>query len=78
MQQMTPMLLLLNGVFPGEVMTSGNPYEMSYATFVTARGGLIVHYREYWNPQVFINAMDGGTFASNDAAEHRAPTERTA
>ncbi len=48
----------------GEVIASGNPYEMSYATFITSRDGLIVNYREYWNPQVFMKAMDGGSFAS--------------
>ena len=48
----------------GEVIASGNPYEMSYATFVTFRDGLIVNYREYWNPQVFMKAMTGGNFAS--------------
>lgn len=48
----------------GVVIGNGNPYEMSYATFVTSRDGLIVNYREYWNPQVFMKAMDGGNFAS--------------
>jgi len=48
----------------GEVIVSGNPYEMSYATFVTFRDGLIVNYREYWNPQVFMKAMSGVNFAS--------------
>jgi hypothetical protein len=48
----------------GEVIANGNPYEMSYATFITFRDGLIVNYREYWNPQVFMKAMSGGNFAS--------------
>ncbi|MBD0295628.1 MAG: nuclear transport factor 2 family protein [Flavisolibacter sp.] len=48
----------------GEVIASGNPYEMSYATFITSRDGLIVNYREYWNPQVFMKAMSGGGFYS--------------
>ncbi|KRD58766.1 phenazine biosynthesis protein PhzA/PhzB [Flavobacterium sp. Root935] len=48
----------------GVVIGNGNPYEMSYATFVTFRDGLIVNYREYWNPQVFLKAMSGGSFAS--------------
>lgn len=47
----------------GVVIGNGNPYEMSYATFVTFRGGLIVNYREYWNPQAFQKAMSGGSFA---------------
>jgi ketosteroid isomerase-like protein len=48
----------------GKVISNGNPYEMSYATFVTFRNGLIVNYREYWNPQAFQKAMSGGSFAA--------------
>jgi ketosteroid isomerase-like protein len=48
----------------GVVIGNGNPYEMSYATFVTFRDGLIIKYREYWNPQAFMKAMSGGSFAS--------------
>lgn len=48
----------------GKVIGNGNPYEMSYATFVTFRNGLIVNYREYWNPQAFQKAMSGGSFAA--------------
>jgi ketosteroid isomerase-like protein len=46
----------------GKVVTNGNPYEMRYATFVTFRDGLIVNYREYWNPQAFLKALGGGSF----------------
>ncbi|HEV2560302.1 MAG TPA: nuclear transport factor 2 family protein [Microvirga sp.] len=46
----------------GEVLTNGNGYEMSYATFVTFRDGLIVSYREYWNPLTFMEAMSGAQF----------------
>ncbi|WP_426131504.1 nuclear transport factor 2 family protein [Pararhizobium sp. PWRC1-1] len=46
----------------GEVLTNGNAYEMSYATFVTFKDGLIVNYREYWNPLAFIQAMGGAQF----------------
>jgi uncharacterized protein len=50
----------------GRVITNGNPYEMSYATFVTFRNGLIVNYREYWNPMVFMAAMSGAMFSSHN------------
>jgi ketosteroid isomerase-like protein len=46
----------------GRVIANGNPYEMSYATFVTFRNGLIVNYREYWNPMAFMAAMSGAKF----------------
>ncbi|WP_457426580.1 nuclear transport factor 2 family protein [Streptomyces sp. QTS52] len=46
----------------GSVLSNGNAYEMSYATFVTFRDGLIVSYREYWNPQAFLAALGGAGF----------------
>jgi uncharacterized protein len=46
----------------GKVIANGNPYEMSYATFVTFRNGLVVNYREYWNPMAFMAAMSGARF----------------
>ncbi|ROZ74993.1 nuclear transport factor 2 family protein [Ramlibacter sp. WS9] len=46
----------------GRVLANGNAYEMSYATFVTFRNGLIVNYREYWNPLAFAAAMSGVQF----------------
>ncbi|WP_371647122.1 nuclear transport factor 2 family protein [Streptomyces mirabilis] len=46
----------------GSVVSNGNPYNMSYATFVTFRDGLIANYREYWNPQVFLKALAGANF----------------
>ncbi|PTT82627.1 phenazine biosynthesis protein PhzA/PhzB [Pelomonas sp. HMWF004] len=46
----------------GRVISNGNPYEMSYATFVTFKNGLIVNYREYWNPMAFMAAMSGAKF----------------
>jgi ketosteroid isomerase-like protein len=46
----------------GRVLTNGNPYEMSYATFVTFKDGLIVKYREYWDPMAFTTALSGAAF----------------
>jgi uncharacterized protein len=46
----------------GRVISNGNPYELSYATVVTVRNGLIVNYREYFNPQAFMAAMAGARF----------------
>jgi ketosteroid isomerase-like protein len=55
----------------GSVIGNGNPYEMSYATFVTFRGGLIVNYREYWNPMAFLAAMGGTRFDVDDLANKK-------
>jgi len=46
----------------GAVVTNGNPYNMRYATFISFRDGLIANYREYWNPQVFLEALSGESF----------------
>jgi uncharacterized protein len=46
----------------GRVISNGNAYNMSYATFVTIKDGLIVHYREYWNPQAFQAALGAKSF----------------
>ena len=47
----------------GTVISNGNPYNMSYATFVTVRDGLIAKYKEYWNPMAFLKALSGASFA---------------
>ena len=46
----------------GKVISNGNPYNMKYATFVTYRDGLIINYREYWNPLAFLTAMGDSRF----------------
>jgi ketosteroid isomerase-like protein len=51
----------------GSVIANGNPYEMSYATFATFRNGLIVNYREYWNPMAFLAALAGARFDSGSS-----------
>src|SRR3977135_2392224 len=65
----------------GRVIGNGNPYEMSYATFVTFRHGLIANYREYWNPTVFTAAMAGTRFDTSVkyivSRESRGPPDTT-
>ncbi|MPY59116.1 nuclear transport factor 2 family protein [Streptomyces spongiae] len=34
----------------GQVVATGEPYEMSYVAVLTVRDGRFVHYRDYWNP----------------------------
>lgn len=57
-----PNLAIAEWSVSGRVISNGNPYEMSYATFVTFKNGLIVNYREYWNPIAFMAAMSGASF----------------
>ncbi|MEV7386733.1 nuclear transport factor 2 family protein [Streptomyces sp. NPDC091215] len=46
----------------GRVLANGNPYNMSYATFVTFKDGKVAKYREYWNPLAFLKALGGESF----------------
>lgn len=57
-----PDVVIVEWSVAGSVVTNGNPYDMRYATFITFRGGLIANYREYWNPQVFLDALSGESF----------------
>lgn len=34
----------------GRLVATGSPFDMSYIAVVTVRNGLVVHYRDYWNP----------------------------
>ncbi|MFH8467287.1 nuclear transport factor 2 family protein [Streptomyces sp. NPDC017991] len=34
----------------GRVVETGEPFDMTYIAVVTVAGGLITHYRDYWNP----------------------------
>nr|WP_322746885.1 nuclear transport factor 2 family protein [Streptomyces tauricus] len=44
----------------GRVVESGKPFDMTYIAVVTVSGGLITHYRDYWNPLAVSqdNAID--------------------
>lgn len=57
-----PRLAIAEWSVSGKVISNGNPYEMSYATFATFENGLLVGYREYWNPLAFMQAMNGAQF----------------
>ncbi len=57
-----PQVAIAEWSVSGRVIGNGNPYELSYATVVTVRNGLIVNYREYFNPQAFMAAMAGTRF----------------
>jgi uncharacterized protein len=57
-----PQVAIAEWSVSGRVISNGNPYELSYATVVTVRNGLIVNYREYFNPQAFLAAMAGARF----------------
>lgn len=43
----------------GRGIITGEPYEQRYICVVTTRNGRIVHYVDYWNPFVFLRALQG-------------------
>jgi ketosteroid isomerase-like protein len=48
------------------IATTSRPYEQDYVFFVECRDGLIVRYREYWNP-VAAHESFGGVDRVSDA-----------
>jgi ketosteroid isomerase-like protein len=46
----------------GSGVQTGKPYDQTYISVITLRGGYIVHYRDYWNPMVALETL-GGTEA---------------
>ena len=43
----------------GRHNATGEIYDQHYVSFIHTRGSYIVHYREYWNPLVFLRALHG-------------------
>lgn len=51
---------------------TGEPYEQRYVCVIQTRNGRIIHYKDYWNPVVFLRALQGSAkvdalIASGDA-----------
>ncbi|MEW1760939.1 nuclear transport factor 2 family protein [Streptomyces cyaneofuscatus] len=44
----------------GRVVETGGPFDMAYIAVVTFEDGLIVRYRDYWNPLVAQGISGGG------------------
>jgi uncharacterized protein len=45
-----PEVAIIEMTMTGTVTATGAPYEQSYVVVLTVRDGLIVRYRDYWNP----------------------------
>lgn len=43
----------------GVGLPTGEPYEQRYVCVITTRNGRIVRYKDYWNPVVFLRALQG-------------------
>ncbi len=68
-----PEVVILEFEGHGRSVRTGEPYEQRYISVIRARGGKIVHFKDYWNPiqglkaQVGIAAVDA--FILGGAAE---------
>jgi ketosteroid isomerase-like protein len=49
----------------GRVVATDGPFETTYVAVVTVRDGLIVSYRDYWDPLAVL-ALDGPGFGESD------------
>ena len=45
----------------GTAVPTGKPYNQHYISVIEHRGGKIIRYVDYWNPQIVVEAL-GGSF----------------
>lgn len=45
----------------GQARKVGEPYEQRYISVIRARGGKLVHYKDYWNPIQGLKAQRGSS-----------------
>ena len=43
----------------GEGVVTKEPYDQRYISVIQVRDGLIVHYKDYWNPLALVRAVKG-------------------
>ncbi|MCD2185681.1 nuclear transport factor 2 family protein [Actinomycetospora soli] len=55
-----PDTLVVEFAVAGDVVATGEPYEMRYVAVVTVGDAGIASYRDYWNPQAFPTTGAGG------------------
>jgi ketosteroid isomerase-like protein len=56
----------------GSAVQNGKPYNQDYISVITVRDGHIVHYRDYWNPLVVLEAMAPEAVTSVDGDNYDA------
>lgn len=54
-----PAVVIVEFSCRGKATQTGLPYNQRYIGVVTARGGKVVKYKDYWNPLVAMQAMGG-------------------
>ena len=54
-----PNMVVLEFSGRGKGVVTNEPYEQRYISVIQMRNGAIVHYKDYWNPIAFIQAVKG-------------------
>jgi len=54
-----PEVVILEFDGHGRALKTGEPYEQRYISVIRARGGKIVHFKDYWNPIQGLKAQLG-------------------
>ncbi|MBX9616372.1 MAG: hypothetical protein K2X25_12315 [Caulobacteraceae bacterium] len=52
----------------GRGVASGKTYEQTYISVIRVSGGRIVHYRDYWNPNVIAQVVGDAHAVSGSQA----------
>jgi ketosteroid isomerase-like protein len=58
-QTSDPEVVIVEFEARGRALKVGEPYEQRYISVIRARGGRIVHYKDYWNPIQGLRAQVG-------------------
>ena len=53
-----PSLVIAQSRSEGTALSTGNPYDQDYISVVETRDGLITRYVDYWNPLIFLKALN--------------------
>jgi ketosteroid isomerase-like protein len=56
---MNPEVVILEFGCVGHGVRTGEPYDQRYISVITVKDGLIVHYADYWNPLIALQAVGG-------------------
>ncbi len=54
-----PEVVILEFDGHGRALKTGEPYEQRYISVIRARGGKMVHFKDYWNPIQGLKAQRG-------------------
>lgn len=66
----TPSGFVLEFSCSGVATQTGRPYNQEYVSVITLRDGLIVRYRDYWNPLSVLRAIEPEEVAEEEGTSN--------